>query len=79
MIEFGLEMATAFMDDEFCCDYCGWPVVFACCYGMMGAVHPGAKAWMYCSNQACQHHYGEEWVGREAPPSFVRRIKQVPE
>ncbi len=42
------------------CKNCGWPVVEACCTDGMLWKHPTSDWWLYCSNQGCKKHNGEE-------------------
>lgn len=64
---------TAKCEPNAYCNACGWPVIFACCNGQMGDLHPGEDWWMYCSNQGCKNHTGEPY-GQHHMPTFLARI-----
>jgi len=69
---------TASMASDCYCLACRWPIVFACCNGKMGYLHPHEDYWMYCSNQGCEHHVGEPYApsgGKSGEPSFMCSVE----
>lgn len=65
--------STASIDNYYYCKDCKWPVVHACCNGEMGKLHPNTDYWVYCSNQGCKNHKGEEF-GQNHQPKFLGRF-----
>lgn len=66
-------MANASIDNNIVCKDCDWPLVFCLCNDGMAKWHE-SDYWVYCANQSCKNHYGDEFDQQRDDPEFFKRL-----